>query len=214
MRKLLFIAAAAAALAGCTYERKGAPELHYGEFKTVPPRGNTVTVCHAYGCQMQTKFRFTSADIAELQKIFREIKKADTPHEERRAIAYSIAWIETRVGKEIGTSTNRAGMDFHGSGDPTQQDCVDEATNTTSYMLVMQHNGLLKHHRVGRPFSKGNILMGINYWPHWGAVLTENETGQRYVVDSWIYENGVNPAVTKAEQWYIEDLNSLPDPTT
>lgn len=214
MRNFLLAAAAVTLLSGCTYERTGAPALHYGEFKTIPPRGNTVTVCHAYGCQAQTKFRFTKADIAEIRNIFRKIKKADTPHEERRAVAYSIAWIEKRVGKAIGTDKDRPGMEFAGSGDPAQQDCVDEATNTTSYLLVMQHNKLLKHHRVGRPFSKGNVLMGVNYWPHWGAVLTENETGQRYVVDSWIYENGVNPAVTKAEEWYLEDLDNLPDSTT
>jgi len=214
MRKMFVAFAVAALVAGCTYERTGSPTLHYNDFKTIPPRGNTVTVCHAYGCQEQTKYRFTSADIAEIRKIFRRIKKADTPHEERRAVAYSIAWIEKHVGKQIGTANDRPGMEFAGSGDPTQQDCVDEATNTTSYMLVLQHNGLLKHHRVGRPFSKGNILMGVKYWPHWGAVLTENETGQRYVVDSWIYENGVNPAVTKAEEWYIDGLDNLPDSAT
>jgi len=58
------------------------------------------------------------------------------------------------------------------------------------------------------------VLQGVKYWPHWAAILVENETGQRYAVDSWIYENGVNPAVVKAEEWYIEDLDSLPDSTT
>jgi len=214
MRQIFVAVVVATVLAGCTYERAGSPSLHYNEFKTIPPRGNTVTVCHAYGCQEQTKFRFTSADIAKIRNIIRTTKKADTPHEERRGVAYAIAWIEKRVGKEIGTANDRPGMEFAGSGDPSQQDCVDEATNTTSYLLVMQHNNLLKHHRVARPFSKGNILMGVKYWPHWTAVLVENEGGQRYAVDSWIYENGVNPAVVKAEEWYLEDLDNLPDSTT
>ncbi len=209
MRAVLLLIAVAA-LAGCTYERRHDVKVHYSDFGTIAPRGNTVTVCHAYGCQAQTKFRFTQADIAKLREIFRTIMKADTPHEERRGIAYSIAWIETRVGKAVGTETNRPGMDFAGSGDPTQQDCVDEATNTTSYLLVMQHNGLLKHHKVGTPFSKGNILRGFQYWPHWTAVITENKTGQRYAVDAWIYDNGENPAIVKAEEWYIDDLDNLP----
>lgn len=200
------------ALGGCTYDREGPPRLHYQSFHTVPPRGNTVTVCHAYGCQKQTKFRFTKADIATISDIIRRTKKADTPHEERRGVAYAIAWMERRVADAIGTH-DRPGMEFNGSGDPTQQDCVDEATNTTSYLLVLQHNGLLKHHRVGIPFSKGNILMGVRYWPHWTAVLHEIKTGQRYAVDSWIYENGENPAVVKAEEWYIQDLDRLPKST-
>lgn len=214
MHKFVLAAVTAAVLAGCTYERSGSPTLHYNEFKSVPPRGNTVWVCHAYGCQAQTKFRFTSRDIAKIREIIRTTKKADTPHEERRGMAYAIAWMETRVGKQIGTDKDRPGMDFAASGDPTQQDCVDEATNTTSFLLVMQHNDLLKHHRVGRPFSKGNVLQGVQYWPHWTGVLVENKTGQRYAVDSWIYENGVNPAVVKAEEWYLDDLDNLPESTT
>jgi len=214
MRHLLLAAAAAVFLSGCTYERTGSPTLHYNEFRSIPPRGNTVWVCSAYGCQEQSKIRFTSADIAKIRGIINQTKRSDTPHEERRGIAYAIAWMEKHVGKEIGTQADRPCMDFRGSGDPSQQDCVDEATNTTSYLLVMQHNNLLKHHRVARPFSKGNILQGTQYWPHWTAVLVENETGQRYAVDSWIYENGENPAVVEAEKWYIDDLDNLPESTT
>ena len=39
-------------------------------------------------------------------------------------------------------------MQFTASGDPEQLDCVDVATNTTSYLLVMKQNGLIKHHTV------------------------------------------------------------------
>ena len=85
-------------------------------------------------------------------------------------------------------------MDFTASGDPTQQDCVDEATNTTSYLLILERNGLLKHHSVGTPFSKENLLRGVAGWPHWTAVLKETGSGQRWAVDSWIFANGENPA--------------------
>ena len=46
-------------------------------------------------------------------------------------------------------------MDFRGSGDTTQLDCVDEATNTTSYILVLDRHGLIRHHRVERPLRQG-----------------------------------------------------------
>ena len=99
-------------------------------------------------------------------------------------------------------------------GDPTQQDCVDEATNTTSYMMVLEQNGLLKYHKVGAPFSKENLLRGVAGWPHWTAVLIEQGSGQHWAVDSWIYPNGENPAVVETEKWYINDLNSLPKSTS
>jgi hypothetical protein len=140
-------------------------------------------------------------------------RKADTAAEERRAVAYAIGWIETRVGHAIGTKDDRPGMDFAASGDPTQQDCVDEATNTTSYMLVLQNHGLLKHHTVGTPFSKDDYTRGVAGWTHWTGVLKETASGQRWAVDSWIYGNGENPAIDEVESWYLEDLASLPAST-
>jgi hypothetical protein len=118
-----------------------------------------------------------------------------------------------RTGDVIGTSADRPGMDFAASGDPSQQDCVDEATNTTSYLLILERNGLLRHHSVGTPFSKENPLRGVAGWPHWTAVLRENVSQQKWAVDSWIYANGENPAIVEAEKWYISTLAELPAST-
>ena len=200
-------------LAACTHARDGTPVDHLGAFGVTAPRSNTVYVCHAYGCQMKTRFHFTDADITELRTLMDTTRVADTPYEERRAVAYAIGWIERRVGDAIGTKDDRAGMDFMGSGDPTQQDCVDESTNTTSYMLVLQDNGLLRHHTVARPFAKDQLWRGVAGWTHWTAVLAENATPQRWAVDSWIYANGENPAIVEVENWYIADLAALPKST-
>ena len=239
------VAVAALALGGCTHEGFGSQALHYATFSVPPPKGATVHVCHAYGCQRRTKFTFTDTDLADLRALMSKTRagEPDSPEQERRAIAYAIGWMETRVGNVIGTKDDRAGMDFSGSGDPTQQDCVDEATNTTSYMDVLAHAGLIRFHDVSIPFAKENYLRGIAGWTHWTAVLVEKpfpgiaasqsklikaslnsepadaswlvpptKGGQRWAVDSWIYANGENPAIVKAEDWYIADLGSLPAP--
>ncbi len=208
-RGAVLAAMVAVAAGGCSYEHATGVD-HFAVFKVPPPENTRVTVCHAYGCRKQTRFTFTPGDIAELKALMAKTKKADTAAEERRAVAYAIGWIERRVGEAIGTKSDRAGMDFAGSGDPTQQDCVDEATNTTSYLTVLQSQGMLKFHTVGKPFAKENLLRGISGWTHWTAILHENGTSQRWAVDSWIYENGENPAVVEAEKWYISSLEELP----
>lgn len=206
--------AASVWLAGCTHEGFGSAERHFATFSVPEPKGATVHVCHAYGCQLRTKFTFNEADIAELGAIMAKWRgNADSPEDERRGVAYAIGWIERRVGNVIGTKDDRAGMDFTASGDPTQQDCVDEATNTTSYLTVLANKGLLRHHTVAVPFAKENYLRGIAGWTHWTAVLTETANKQRWAVDSWIYANGENPAIVEAEKWYIADLGSLPAAT-
>src|SRR5262249_21344985 len=83
---------------GCTYSGFGSLYLQYGTFKVPPPKDRIVYVCHAYGCRMQAKFRFTDQDIADLTTLMAKTKAADTPAEERRAVAYAIGWIERRVG--------------------------------------------------------------------------------------------------------------------
>ena len=198
-------------LAACT-QTGGASEVgrHYVEFGAEPPRGNRITVCHAYTCKMQTPYTFSQKDIAEIRAVMARVKKADTAAEERRAIAYAIAHIEVKVGAKLGIK-DRAGMQFGSSGDPEQLDCVDVATNTTSYLLVMKANGLIKYHTVEGTMSKENLAKGIvklnpvAYWPHWSAILKENKSGQKYAVDRWPFDQGENPAVVKVEDWYIKD---------
>jgi hypothetical protein len=235
------LAALAALCSACTHEGFGSAERHFATFSVPEPKGATVHVCHAYGCRARTKFTFASQDLAELNALMARTRGTapDTPHEERRAVAYAIGWMETRVGNAIGTKDDRAGMDFTGSGDPTQQDCVDEATNTTSYLTVLASAGLLRHHSVGVPFARENYLRGVSGWTHWTAVLIEkpynpppltagtkgkaggatpqvaayvSAPGQKWAVDSWIYANGENPAVVKAEEWYTTSLDDLPKP--
>ena len=135
VRSLVSLLLAAVSLAGCTYDRgEGPPGIHFAEFRVAPPDKNSVEVCHAYTCAEKTTFYFRTKDIKEIAAVMSKTKKGDTPFQERRAIAYAIALIEKKVGAKLGIK-DRAGMEFGGTGDPTQQDCVDEATNTTSYLL-------------------------------------------------------------------------------
>ena len=201
-------------LAGCTFEREGPPEYHFQEFKARSPERNTVFVCHAYGCAQQTPVKFGPEQIKAIAEVMRKTKKADSAGEERRAVAYAVGWMENYSGEIVGTKADRPGMDYDGAGDATQQDCVDEATNTTAYMIILQENGLLKYHTVGRPFSRGNILLGVSNWPHWTGVLWETSNKQKWAVDSWIGPNGENPAVVEAERWYVKTLEELPKPRT
>jgi hypothetical protein len=116
-------------------------------------------------------------------------------------MAYAIAWMERRVAPKVGTGNDRPSMDFLGSSDPGQQDCVDEATNTTSYLMVLQRNGLLRHHDVERPFAKDNA----GHWTHWAAVIAQRGSGERFAIDSSSGPNGDNPTVQAAASFYVPD---------
>ncbi len=150
----------AAGLSACVTGGGDDWRLHYVTFSAAPPQGNRVTICHAYTCKEQTPYTFRPKDVAEISAIMTKVKRADTPFEERRGVAYAIAHMEVKVGHKLGIK-DAPGMQFTASGDPSQQDCVDEATNTTSYLLVLQSNGLLKHHTVAGTMSKENLARGV-----------------------------------------------------
>jgi hypothetical protein len=190
-----------AGTSGCVYYQKGPPTVHFEEFSTKPPKADTVTVCHAYSCKAQTPFTFSQADIAEIAAEMTRVKREDNPAEERRAIAYAVAWMERRVAPSVGTATDQPGMQFAASGIKSQQDCVDEATNTTSYLLVLQRHGLIKHHDVERPFAKDSLRK----WTHWAALIKEKPSGTLFAIDSSASRNGENPTVQVAASFYVPD---------
>jgi hypothetical protein len=197
----VLVGLAVSALGACVYEQEGPPDAHFEQFATKAPKADTVTVCHAYGCKAQTPFTFTPGDIAEIGALMARVPRDDSPAEERRAIAYAIAWMERRVAPSVGTAKDRPSMDFAGSGDDSQQDCVDEATNTTSYLLVLVRHGLIRQHLVERPFAKDSL----SRWTHWAALIKEKQSGERYAIDSSSGANGENPTVQAAASFYVPD---------
>jgi len=170
---------------------------YYGKFDTAPPKGRVVTICHGYTCEFKTPYRLADADLAEIDAMFRpdRISGGDA---ERAQISKAVALLERRVGEKIGTKGDRAENDMlHGSGDPTQQDCVDEAANTMSFILVLNTRGLIRHHTIEKPALRNLFLLA-----HYTAVLRDTTTGVEWAVDSWFRANGEPPLVMPLKRWY------------
>lgn len=212
MRALSIAIIAGIPLSACTYDDGPDPSTHFLRMEMSAPQTNVVEVCHAYGCKMKTQYRFTSSNIAAIRSEMAKVKRNGSPAEERRAVAYAIGLMERQVGKALGIR-DEAGMQWLASGDPTQEDCVDESTNTTSYLMVLKANGLLRYHTVEGPLGEDNMLWGtltgrpVKNWPHYTAIIREKKTGQRFAVDSWIGDNGENPSITKLEDWYLKSAS-------
>ncbi|NOU25800.1 MAG: hypothetical protein HOO90_09720 [Methylotenera sp.] len=119
------------------------------------------------------------------------------PESERSRIARAIGFLETIIGTKIGTSSDRAGT-FNNSKFPGQLDCNDEAINTTTYLRLMRHYGLVKLHEVEDTRTRNFF---INGWPHSTAVIHEIASGNRFAVDSWFYDNGIPATIVPFEVW-------------
>ncbi|MEM8664016.1 MAG: hypothetical protein AAGF49_07810 [Pseudomonadota bacterium] len=184
--------------AGCLSQYKGSSTAWYIEQDGVAPRGNTVSVCHAFGCHLKTSYSFSNADIRQMRRMLRGARTAKA---ERAAIRKMIGWAERRVAPKVGSANDVGGLDLHNAGKAGQMDCIDEASNTMSYLLVAANNGLLRHHTVARPVSRGYFLDGR--YPHATAVVVD-KAGTPWAVDSWPDANGVPPKVMPLDQWFDE----------
>lgn len=165
---------------------------------TVTPSPQKFEVCYKYTCKEIAELTISEAQWKGIMDIFRP-PPADAA-EERKRVAAAVARMEILVGKKTDTSDDRGGNLQGFSAEGYQMDCIDESTNTTTYLRMMERAGLLKWHRVEERRTRN--LFSLLRWPHTTAVISENETGKRWAVDSWFYDNGVPPVILPLEQWY------------
>jgi len=194
----LLALAASATLAACAAQVSSVPTAWYVAHGGLAPSGDRVYVCHAFGCARRTAVTLAPADIKRLAGFLAAGRASAAA--ERAAIAVAVGWLETRIAPAVGSAGDVGGLDLHNAGVPGQMDCLDEATNTTSYLLVLEAHGLLRHHRVAKPVARGFFLDGR--YPHATAVVVELRSGTAYAVDSWPKGNGVRPDVMLLDKWF------------
>ena len=116
---------------------------------------------------------------------------------EREQISNAIGVFEGIVGLKTGTSTDLAGT-FDNASMSGQLDCNDEAINGTTYMHLMRRYGLIKLHEIEDLRTRNFFFTG---WPHTTAVIHEIATGDRYAVDSWLFDNGTPATIVPFALW-------------
>jgi hypothetical protein len=151
-------------------------------------------VCYDFECATRQPVSLTDAEWQEIRRLF--IPMSSSPGAERRRIRKAIALFETQVGRYTGTTAD-IGKNSTGNGKPGQMDCIDESTNTTTYLALLQNAGLLRWHTVGERIMRRRWVFG----QHWGATIMDTTDGLRYVVDSWHLDNGKPPFIQELADW-------------
>ncbi len=162
------------------------------------PSLNNFEVCYGGGCAEVKHVALSTEEWQKVTAIFSHLDNTSVNAEqERTQIANGIALLETIVGAKIGTANDLAGTFFEGhlAG---QLDCNDEAINTTTYMRLMQQNGLIQRHEIEDTRTRNFFFTG---WPHSTAVIRDSKTSERFAVDSWFYDNGVAPVIVSFKLW-------------
>lgn len=173
----------------------------YSSVSINPPSETEMTVCYGFVCRRRATLDFTPADRKMLTQILAAGKASAAG--ERAAVQKAVIWFDRRVGPMIGTTTRIARADIRNRADATNFDCWDTTRNTSSLLLVLQDWGLLKHHTVGNPRFRGNVL--ALQLPHNTAVLVETASRMEWAVDMWTTPYAQPPDVMLVEKWLREE---------
>jgi len=159
------------------------------------PDKDRFSVCFNHSCDTVVTQSLSVTEWSAMQALFDP--PASSPLQERRNIARAIAQMEQLVGVKTGTDRDK-GKNLQGLFSDGQMDCIDESTNTTSYLRMMVAAGLIHWHsiedrqsRYPSPFS----------WPHTTAVIKDRQSEILYAVDSWFYQNGHQPVIIPLPEW-------------
>jgi len=163
------------------------------------------TICYGYECSRQQQVTLNDAQWQQIRAIF--TPTASTAEQERGAVRRAIAQMEMIVGTLTGTWQDLGG-NVPGSDKPKQMDCIDESTNSTTYLTLFQQDGLLTWHEVSARVRRSKWILDA----HWTAVLHEKADGQLYAVDSWFLDNGQPPYIQRLEDWLDKKDFDEPNP--
>jgi len=153
------------------------------------------SICHAHGWKTVNQLSLSNNEWLKISQHFSTV--ARTAVEERIQIAKAIAEFEQIIGIKTDTTDDKAGL-FESMRSYGQLDCIDESTNTTTYLLILKKQGLMKWHEPMDHVTRGFFIFG---WPHSSGAMKELFGDATFAVDSWFEDNGKRPHIIPLSQW-------------
>ena len=158
-----------------------------------------VSVCFNYGCLAQAEVEFDTIQLGELGLLFRQ---ATTPVAEREAIGEAVGRLLGWAGRQSPIAADRGG-NYADDAVYGRMDCIDHSTTTTRLLHLLDSRGWLRFHRVLEPAQRSRFLL----FQHYSAQIEERGAEgagtrpERFVVDSWFFDNGHPAAVMPLAAW-------------
>jgi hypothetical protein len=152
-------------------------------------------ICYDFGCKHKKSVELSTPAIKKLSHLFDP--QPNNASDERRRIQQAIALLEEIVGEIAGTSQDIGGNYDPNREYPRQMDCIDESTNTTRYLKLLDQLNLLKWHRPKMRVYRSRFFID----GHWTAVIEERHNQKPFAVDSWYGDNGQPPEIQPLSDW-------------
>lgn len=160
----------------------------------------TLRICFDWSCASRQTLTFSAQEMYDLKN-----HMATCPgtalHDRLQRVRIGIWQMESLAEKYQPLLANdRAINDFEASAHG-RMDCVDNSSNTTTYLHVLQDIGELAGWTVSSPSVRNRFdINGV----HWTAVIIDSESDLSWSIDSWFRPNGHLPMVMPLRDWIEE----------
>lgn len=156
-------------------------------------------ICFNWSCARNQALTFSKQDMAQVidkMKLCGRIPKS--LHDRLQRIRIGIWQMELLAQKyQPLLATDREGNDFDRDA-PGRMDCVDNASNTTTYLRILEDLTALPGWIVQEPQTRNPLPLDE---VHWTAVVKALDDGQLWSIDSWYRPNGNLPFVMPMQDW-------------
>ena len=161
----------------------------------------TLRLCFNWSCASRQTMTFTSEDM-ELVKKRMATCPGTTLHNRLQRVRIGIWQMELLAEKYQPLLVNDLPMNKLEEDTEGRTDCIDNSSNTTTYLHILRDIGELPGWTISSPDVRNRLLTTV----HWTAVMVDNESNLAWSVDSWFRPNGHLPMLMPLQDWFDEKV--------
>lgn len=156
----------------------------------------TQRVCFNWSCKSRERITMTAVDMAGVARQM-ALCPGDRLHDRLQRLRIGIWQMEALAEKYQPLFANDEAVNDRDRALEGRMDCVDNASNTTTYLNVLHDLGLLQGWSIGAPVVRQRFSDLV----HWTAVVIDSGDGNAWSVDAWLRPNGHLPFVMPLKAW-------------
>jgi hypothetical protein len=170
------------------------------EYQIHPNGSVTLRICFDWSCASKETMTFTASEMALVEQRMATCGRASL-HDRLQQVRIGIWQMELLAQKYQPLLTNDRAINDFEVATRGRMDCVDNSSNTTTYLKILRDLGALPGWTVSAPRVRKRFDINA---VHWTAVIVDNDSGRRWSIDSWFRPNGHLPMVMPLRHWLDE----------
>lgn len=168
------------------------PAYHFN-----PDGSVTLRVCYNWSCARTKELVYSQEDLSAATREMMQCS-GNTLHERLQRIRIGVWQMENLARKYLPVLANDQAVNDQDRDFEGRTDCVDNASNTTTFLQILDDLSAIAGWTVSDPQVRDGFSLSL---VHWTAVVVDDRSGDRWAVDSWFRPHGHLPFLIPLSDW-------------